>query len=239
MRGRGRGDGARSSKGPDTRLIGGHRGPRAGRRGGEAGEKTHRALGDVEAFDADDHELPPIVARAQAGDDIAFAELYVRLFDRVYRYLRLALKSDHDAQEIAQDVFAKLLVALPGYNPMRGPFRTWLFAIVRNMTIDHLRKAGRSDATDPHAMRDYMPTLSQEAVALQLRFDPMLDIAGIVDALPEAQRRVVALRFLFDLTPTEIGTVLGATPDAVRHTLHRALKAIATGLEATAALGPS
>jgi RNA polymerase sigma-70 factor (ECF subfamily) len=169
-----------------------------------------------------------IVRRAQAGDDLAFADLYVRLFDRVRRYLMMAVKDEQDAQELAQDVFAKLLTALPTYDPARGAFSDWLFSLVRRRAVDHLRKANRSNAVDPIALGRYGPC-PEDLATLRERFDPSLDLAAIVDALPETQRRVVVLRFAFDFTPSEIADVVGASPEAVRQC--RALRTIAARLE--------
>jgi RNA polymerase sigma-70 factor, ECF subfamily len=183
-------------------------------------------LDQLGANGPDDPAVSSLVRRAQAGDRLAFADLYLRFFDCVYRYLFIAVKNEQDAQEIAQEVFTKLLGALPTYAAERGEFRAWLFSMVRRMALDHLRKAKRSDTVAPDAMAQYLPDAADRTIAIR----ESVDLAGIVDSLPESQRRVVVLRFAFDLTAAEIGEVVGATPDAVRHTQHRALKAIAAHL---------
>jgi DNA-directed RNA polymerase specialized sigma24 family protein len=65
-------------------------------------------------------QLRRTVRQAQAADELAFTELYVRFFHRVFRYLCMRLDSRDDAQEVAQDVFERLLIALPQYDPTRG-----------------------------------------------------------------------------------------------------------------------
>jgi|SRR5919202_3126963 RNA polymerase sigma-70 factor (ECF subfamily) len=219
-----------SSKGQaDGRRSGGLR-TGARDRPADSRPATFAVLDSVARSGDDDQILGELVARAQGGDEIAFADLYVRLFDRVHRYLAIAVKNDEDAYEIAQDLFAKLLVALRTFDPARGEFRPWLFSLARRMALDHLRRARRSDTVAPDDMARYMPRTADRERRLRERFDPTQDVAAIVDALPPAQRRVVVLRFAFDFTPTEIAEVVGATPDAVRHTQHRALKAIASVL---------
>jgi RNA polymerase sigma-70 factor (ECF subfamily) len=180
-------------------------------------------------------DVAKLVGRAQSGDGLAFAELYVMFFDRVHRYLLVAVKNDDDAQELAQEVFARVVASLRTYDPDRGSFRDWLFAAVRNQALDHLRRAGRHETVAPDELYRYMPSVDDRATALSERFDPTIDIGAIVDALPEAQRRAIMLRFVFDMNAIEIAEVVGGTPDAVRHTQHRALKAIAAALEAEAA----
>jgi RNA polymerase sigma-70 factor (ECF subfamily) len=197
---------------------------------------TYAVLDEISRGPDDDAALVGIVTAAQRGDELAFAELYTRLFDRVHRYLVIALKNEHDAQEIAQDVFAKLLVSLRSFDPARGQFRSWLFSVVRRMALDHLRRASRSDSVAPDVIGQYGPRVEERFHALRERFDPTLDLAAIVDSLPRAQHRVIVLRFAFDFTPGEIAEVVGTSVDAVRHTQHRALKAIAAriGREAAA-----
>jgi RNA polymerase sigma-70 factor (ECF subfamily) len=191
---------------------------------------TYAVLDCVAASGDDDEAVADLVRRAQAGDEIAFGYLYVRLFDRVHRYLLIAVKNEEDASEIAQDVFAKLLVQLQTFDPQRGEFRPWLFSLTRRMALDHLRRARRADTVAPDAIGRYMPRVADRADALRERFDPTLDVAAIVESLPPAQRRVIKLRFAFDFTPSEIAEIVGCTPDAVRHTQHRALKSIAAQL---------
>ena len=52
----------------------------------------------------------------------------------------------------------------------------------------------------------------------------------MIEALPDAQRRAMTLRFVFDLTPAEIADVTGTTADAVRHMQHRAMKTLASSV---------
>jgi RNA polymerase sigma-70 factor (ECF subfamily) len=222
--------GRRSSKGAETHA-GASSGPplRGGAdgRGRDTRRASYAVLDRVAGAREGDQRIAGIVRRVQAGDDLAFAELYVMLFDRVRRYLTIALKNEEDAQEVAQDVFAKLLTAIERFDARRGEFRPWLFAMVRRMALDHLRRARRADAMASEVVTRFAPNA---AAALRERFDPTADLAAIVNALPAAQRRVVVLRFAFDFTPTEIADVVGTTADAIRHTQHRALKSIASAL---------
>lgn len=195
-------------------------------RSADSRPRTYEVLDRVAGDDRDDATLARVVEAAQSGDDLAFAELYVRTFDRVRRYLAIALKNEQDAQEVAQDVFAKLLVSLESFDPARGEFRTWLFSVVRRMALDHLRRAKRSDE-----LVQQIPCAPERVETFRERFDPTLDVAAVVESLPATQRRVVVLRFAFDFTPSEIAEVVGASVDAVRHTQHRALKAIAARLQ--------
>jgi hypothetical protein len=105
---------------------------------------------DEQAEDADTARL---VIRFQAGDEEAFAGLYVRYFNRVYVYLRTALNDPIEAEDAAQHVFMRVYEALPRYERRGQPFRGWLFRIVRNYTLDQLKKLGRNLPTEPELLR--------------------------------------------------------------------------------------
>jgi RNA polymerase sigma-70 factor (ECF subfamily) len=171
-------------------------------------------------------ETDELVQGAQHGDDFAFAELYVRFFDRVYRYLLVALKNPDDAKEVAQDAFVRVFSRLDRYEPRRGEFRDWLFCIARRLAIDHRRKCGHATAVDPNDMPSHTAPVAERPTSLLERLDPDSCVRALVEALPEAQRRVVTLRFVFGLSTLEIAEVIGSTPGAVRQLQHRALKVL-------------
>jgi RNA polymerase sigma-70 factor (ECF subfamily) len=188
---------------------------------------TASVLDQIERAPVDDQDagIAELVDRARSGDQLAFAELYVKFFDRVQRYLVVALKNADDAREAAQQVFLKLLETLPGHDPIREPFRHWLFQVVRNHALDMKRRARSSgfDGPDPN---DAM-------VARMFDADQRRDgerVADLIAGLPDAQRRVLTLRYVFEFSASEIGDVLGVTPDAVRHTQMRALKTLSRRL---------
>jgi RNA polymerase sigma-70 factor (ECF subfamily) len=193
---------------------------------------TYRVLDELAEAGDGDSEIARIVASAQAGDDLAFAELYVRLFDRVFRYLHLALKNADDAQEAAQDAFLTVFRMLDRYDPGRGPFEPWLFSVIRNLANDRLRRMRRARAIEEADRLRAPPTsVAERAASLLERLDPESGARAMVDSLPEAQRRALVLRFVFDMGAADIADVLGSTPDAVRHLQHRGLRALAARID--------
>src|SRR5689334_6591114 len=79
-----------------------------------------------------------LVALAKA-DPCAFAPLYARYFDPVYRYCYRRLGHPEAAADAAAQVFVKALAALPGYRADAPSFRSWLFAIAHNVIADDFR----------------------------------------------------------------------------------------------------
>jgi RNA polymerase sigma-70 factor, ECF subfamily len=154
---------------------------------------AHAILGRIERAADRDSAVPRLVERAQAGDDLAFAELYVVFFDRVYRYLLLALNNPDDAQEVAQDVFERLLRVLDRYEPELGEFPPWLFGVVRHPGADRLRTGSRLTSLETSAIPSPATPVAERAASLLERLDPDAGVRALIDALP--RRSAASLRF--------------------------------------------
>jgi RNA polymerase sigma-70 factor (ECF subfamily) len=83
--------------------------------------------------------LAKAIAAAKAGDVSALHFLYVRYADDVQGYVRSIVRDRHEAEEITQDVFAKLIGAIARYEQREAPFAAWLMRVARNAALDHLR----------------------------------------------------------------------------------------------------
>ena len=83
-----------------------------------------------------DHDL---VRRAQKGDEAAFAALVERNQRRAWRVARNLVPRDEDADDILQEAFLRVFRSLERFD-FKYAFTTWLFRIVTNLCIDHLRK---------------------------------------------------------------------------------------------------
>jgi len=148
------------------------------------------------------------VARAKRGDQDALRFLYVAYSNNIYGYVRSILRDDHEAEDVTQHVFAKLMTTLGKYDDRGLPFFAWLLRMARNVAIDHLR-ANRL-------------TPSKEVISTDLSSG--FDIVRSEDALatlPEEQRAVVVLHHLVGITPGEIADRLGRIESSVRGLHHR------------------
>ena len=79
------------------------------------------------------------VARAKEGDREALRFLYVSYSHNIYGYVRSIVRDDHEAEDVTQHVFAKLMTTIGKYDDRGVPFFAWLLRMARNVAIDHLR----------------------------------------------------------------------------------------------------
>jgi RNA polymerase sigma factor (sigma-70 family) len=151
-----------------------------------------------------------VVGAARAGDREAMGELYVLHAPAVHAHVLRVVRDRDDADDVTQQVFAKLLTSLDRYQPGEAPFIVWVLRVARNTAIDHVRHAraasvdrvGDVCAPDPREVEELRSSL-RAALAL----------------LPQGQRDVLLLTHLVGLSPQEIAAVLGCTVRAV-HGLH-------------------
>ncbi len=185
-----------------------------------AGTSGSRIAPEDETFD-----VQVLVERAQDDDELAFSALYLIFFRRIYRYLVVRLGNADDAQEVAHDVFERLLGILPDYDPARGQFPQWIFSIARNLATDHVRKANRLSGVplDPADEQ-----LVERAATLVSGIENGANFQSIIEGLPREQRRILTLRYVYDLSAAEIADVIGANSAAVRQAQCRALRALAS-----------
>jgi len=87
-----------------------------------------------------DPEIARAVVRAQAGDMEAIRFLYLRYKNNVYGYVLSILRDQHEAEDVTQHVFMKLISVIPKYEPRQVPFTSWILRVARNVAVDHLRQ---------------------------------------------------------------------------------------------------
>ena len=180
----------------------------------------------------EDLDTARIVTRWQAGDRAVFAELYRRYFDRVYAYLRVALNDSHEAEDATQQVFIQMMEALGRYELRATPVRGWMFRIVRNHAISHARRSGRMRLEEPSALDQRREARDEGGRSDVLEWMTDTDMVVLVERLPLAQRQVLLLRYMLDLSFQEIAEILYRSPEAVRQLHQRALDSLRGRLDA-------
>ncbi|MCC7175945.1 MAG: sigma-70 family RNA polymerase sigma factor [Bryobacterales bacterium] len=171
-----------------------------------------------------------LIRAAQQGDQRAFEDL-VRAYDRAV--LRLAmnlLRSPEDAQDVYQEAFLRAYRNLPSFR-LEASFQTWLYRIVTNLCLDHLRRRKvrreeRFTTGSPEAPVNQVENLREERADV----DPQRrllskELGGrirqVLDGLTARERTVFELRHYHGLRLKDIGETLGTSEEAAKNCLFR------------------
>lgn len=167
-------------------------------------------------------ETARLIIRFQAGESEAFAGIYERYFDRVFNYLRAMVRNQHDAEDLVQDVFFQLVGELPRFEVRQTAFASWLFTVVKNDALDHLKRSRRMEAEDPAELDRRLDENGGEIDTSLLARLSDQDLLTFTERMPLPQRQVLMLRYMMDMSVAETAEVLGRSPSAVRLLQHRA-----------------
>lgn len=173
-----------------------------------------------------------LVARARAGESPAFEVLVVKYQRRVAATVRRLVRDDRITEELTQEVFLSVFLALTTFRP-DSDFAAWLFTIARNAARSYLRSAQNRQDDRPMQLQleagdsdrfGVAPSPEDEAMAHQL-FER---IDAEVAALPEVQRRALLMREIEGLEYKAIAAALGQPVNTVKSHIFRAREAIAS-----------
>jgi RNA polymerase sigma-70 factor (ECF subfamily) len=168
-----------------------------------------------------------LVIEAQAGNRAAFEEL-VRRFDR--DVLRLALnlmKRPEDARDVYQEAFLKVYRNLHRFR-FECSFYTWLYRIVTNVCLDHLRRRqARPEDQAPEIHVNRQEEGTRDFFEFQREHRPALDperrLMGM-ERLSPRERVVFEMKHYQGLKLRAIGDALGTTEETVKNSLFRATR---------------
>ena len=152
------------------------------------------------------------IAAAKAGDWSAVHDLDARFADDIQRFVQSIVHDHHAAEDVTQDVFARLLRIINRYEERDVPFAAWLVRVARNAALDHLRARRQIPVEEVRAI---------SGADGQVSFEYRQSIRDALAELPETQREVLVLRHLAGLSPGEIAGLLGKTEPSIHGLHHR------------------
>ena len=173
------------------------------------------------------------MARLAAGHDAALNDLMERHATPVFHFLCRMLGNEDDANDLAQETFARVFRARESFRP-DARFSTWLFTIAANLARNQIRWRGRhpnvsldteSDATD-QPLSSTLPATGASPTEAALAAERAAAVRAAVLRLPEDLREAIVLCEWEEKSMAEAAAILETTPKAVESRLYRARQAL-------------
>ena len=163
------------------------------------------------------------------GDDEELVVIIDTYYQGLSLYLNSIVKNICEAEEIMQETFVKLAIKKPRFNG-KSTFKTWLYAIGRNVALDFLRKNAK------------LPTVSaEEATALiadeadvarnYLRTEQKLQVHEALKRLNKDYRQVLVLIYFEDFQNEQVASIMGKSKKQIENLVYRAKLSLKSELE--------
>lgn len=196
---------------------------------------TQLASPDIADAMADEAALVALVGRMRFGDTAALGQLYDRALPRVYGLAMRVLRHPQDAEEVVSDVFLQAWEQAAGFCPERGAVMAWLLTLTWSRAVDKQRRGRRQrleQPLHPDGMDEsYVPGEANPADVLD-RLGNTQAVQHAFRALSPAQRTVIELTYLEDLSQPEIAQRTGLPLGTVKSHARRGLAAMRAALMA-------
>ena len=196
--------------------------------------------GKVEASQQTEGEAERgLIRRAQRGDRMAFDTLVRRYDQEVLRMALRIVRSPDEAQDLYQEAFLKVYRSI-GQFRLEARFSTWLYRVVMNVCLDHLRRqktrnevpAGENDDGEvsyAETLKEDRPGLNPERAFQSGEITRRLDAA--LCRLSPKERMVFELKHCQGLKLRDIGDLCGTSEEAAKNSLFRALQKLRVELK--------
>jgi RNA polymerase sigma-70 factor, ECF subfamily len=159
-----------------------------------------------------------VLAKDANHNEEAFAALYRRYVNLVYRYLYRRLGSTKDAEDLTSQVFMDVMEYLENYRE-KGRFSSWLFTIARRRLADHYRLRQTDhleDAVDVQEDSPHLETVMEER-------DAKAFLDKLISRLDRERQEILLLRFAAGLSFSEMADLLNRSEGSVKMMLYRTL----------------
>ena len=170
------------------------------------------------------------LAKAQAGDEAAFACIFRDVQPALLRYLRMIAP---DPEDVAGDTWVQVVAGLKGFRGEEQAFRAWLFTIARHRAADAGRSRTRRPAVPLETSEAAELLTSPDTADLALEAVSSRAAVSLIATLPREQAEIIMLRVVAGLDNADVARIVRKSPGAVRVAAHRGLRRLAGLAERT------
>jgi RNA polymerase sigma-70 factor, ECF subfamily len=166
-----------------------------------------------------------LVHAAQQGDTEAFAKLYDRYVDVVYRYVLFRIGDRELAEDVTSETFLRALRRIGSVSYQGRDVGAWFVTIARNLVFDHVKSSRfRLEVTTAEVDAQRIESGPEQEVLAKVTTAALLEC---VERLGDDQRECIVLRFLQGLSVAETAAVMNRNEGAVKALQHRAVRRLA------------
>lgn len=179
-----------------------------------------------------EHELDDIALVAESRRNReAYAVLYRRYANSVYRYMLVCVSNEQDAQDLTAQTFLAGLEGLGAYQG-RGKVAAWLFSIAHRKVMDYYRHTRRDIPLDDLAETPYPGQLPEQVVEDRSDYE---QLTRAMRTLAPDRAEAIRLRIFAELSIGEVSEAMGRSESAVRMLLSRAIRDLKDRLDSSPA----
>ena len=178
----------------------------------------------------EENQNSAILDLAIQGDLEAFSVLYKENVQKIYNYIYYRTGNTHDAEDLTARVFQRALKSISRYKNKGVPFSAWLYRIAHNLVANW----HRDNKPKKEISIDDSPYVFSDSIHLEsslIKGQEVAELMVYVRKLAPDRQMVLILKYVDDLTNTEIGEILGKSEGAIRVIQHRALKKMRSIIE--------
>jgi RNA polymerase sigma-70 factor (ECF subfamily) len=161
-----------------------------------------------------------LIDRVRAGERQLFGTLVRKYRGELVRLARGYVKSDEEAEDLAQQAFMRALRAIDEFRK-EASFRTWVHRICVNLSLNHARDSRRRPSVSLEEVELITNALGTGKMAVR---EARRKLAAAVERLPPKQRQVVELRLVHEMSFRAIAEIMGGTEDSAKANYHHAVK---------------
>jgi len=167
-----------------------------------------------------------LVARLQGRDRAAWDELYREYEERLSRFAYRLTGNEHDAADLVQETFVRVLVRLDRLDPDRPDLSSYLFKTAQNLFLTERARGRRTEAVEEVPEPDVPAPIEDDPQRSTLLHDQQEQVRVANGKLAPRQRLVLALCELEEKSYAEIGELVGLNENAVAQLISRARQSL-------------
>ena len=166
-----------------------------------------------------------VLTRAANGDRDAFGQLYERYVERIFNYVYYRTGNLHDAEDLTARVFQRAMNHIGNYTDRGVPFSAWLYRIAHNLVANWHRDRSRKQEI-PIDDLPVLPTRGDHPERNLVRSQEQDALLRLIRRLPPERQNLLILKFVENMSNSEIGQIMGRSEGAVKSLYHRTLLAL-------------